>query len=129
MSPIWKEILLGVLGASGVFSFIMFLISRHDKKIETERQTDDELHEDIKTIKEDVEELNKKADKSERDNVRTQLLLLMACYPDNVSEIMECAKHYFVDMEGNWYLTPLFIEFVKSRKIAQPEWLLKNNTY
>lgn len=125
MNQTLVTILVAFLGASGIFSFIMFLIQRHDKKKSDNDTEKEEFRNDIKSIKDTLEELKDQAYKSERDNVRTQLLVLMADYPDNISELMECAEHYFKDMDGDWYLTPIFAKFLESREVARPEWLLK----
>lgn len=126
MSGIWRELLIAFLGASGVFSFAMFMITRHDKKKDTEKENEDAVRDELKSIMDLLQELKDQAFKNEKDNVRTQLLLLMADYPDNTAELLECAKHYFVDMDGDWYLTPIFAKFIEARDVAKPEWLLGN---
>lgn len=42
---------------------------------------------------------------------RSQLLTLMKNYPENEEEIMKVAKYYFNDLDGDWYMTSLFIEW------------------
>lgn len=42
---------------------------------------------------------------------RSQLLTLMKNYPENEEEIMKVAKYYFKDLNGDWYMTSLFIEW------------------
>ena len=133
MSGIWRELIIAFLGASGVFSFIMFMITRHDKKKDAEKENEkdqafkeEEIRDELKSIMDLLQELKDQAFKNEKDNVRTQLLVLMADYPDNTAELLECAKHYFVDMDGDWYLTPIFAKFIEARDVAKPEWLLGN---
>lgn len=53
----------------------------------------------------------------EQDSARTQLLTLMSSYPDNESEIMKVAYHYFHDLNGDWYMTELFSEWATARDI------------
>jgi len=60
--------------------------------------------------------------KLEKDSVRMQILLLIHDYPDDQAEILECAQHYFSDLHGDWYLTPVFNRWLISRKIGQPDW-------
>ena len=124
MSELWQEVIIALLGASGIFSFVMFMITRHDKKIDTKNESDKEIRDELKTIMDLLEDLRDQVDKNEKDNLRTQLLVLMADYPDNTAELLECAQHYFVDMDGNWYLTPIFAKFVEAHDIGKPEWLL-----
>lgn len=58
----------------------------------------------------------------EKDTCRTQLLLLMADYPREHSEILTLARHYFADLKGDWYLTGIFNQFLQAEKIGRPEW-------
>lgn len=135
MSPIIITIIGSFLGSAGLFSFITFLIQRRDNKknrideiakmhsedVERLRKERDEM---IQGISEILNEIREQTQKNEKDNVRTQLLVLMADYADDTSELMHCAEHYFKDLKGNWYATPLFIKFLKEHGIAEPEWLL-----
>lgn len=146
MSPIIITIICAFLGSAGVFSFITFLVQRHDKKNDILLAMREEHKRDIQQVRDErveaIEMLRKERDelnhemrdilceikdqtiKNEKDNVRTQLLVLMADYPDNTSELMHCAEHYFKDLNGNWYATPLFAKFLSDKGIAAPEWLL-----
>lgn len=51
------------------------------------------------------------------DTTRSQLLTLMKNYPDNEEEIMKVAKYYFKDLNGDWYMTGLFIEWGEEKGI------------
>lgn len=153
MSPIIITIICAFLGSAGLFAFIQFLIQRHDNRTDVleeirkenaqmreEHQRDIEMLRDERLEADEIlrterDELNKEIHellsmikeqtlKNERDNVRVQLLLLMADYPDDVSELMHCAEHYFKELDGNWYATPLFVKYLRERGIAAPEWLL-----
>ena len=55
------------------------------------------------------------------DTTRNQLLILMKNYPDNEEEIMKVAKYYFRDLNGDWYMTSLFIEWGEERCIDVTE--------
>lgn len=124
MTSVIVTIICSFLGASGLFSLITFLIKRQDEKRDSKSVERQEIREELKSIRELLQELKDQGDKNEKDNVRTQLLLLMADYPEDVSELLECAEHYFVDMHGNWYLTSMFLNFLQKHDIADPEWLL-----
>jgi len=97
-----ETILIAVISAltsGGVLAFVQFLITRHDDR------------QDIKgTLK-----------KLEKDGLRTQLLLLIVMQPDEETEILKIAEHYFVKLKGNWYMTSLFSKWCKSRGL-KPEW-------
>lgn len=124
MSPIAITIICSVLGSAGLFSFITFLIKRHDARSSEIEELKDEIREEFSKQQDAMQELNDQIKRSERDSVRTQLLVLMADYSDDTSELMHCAEHYFKDLEGNWYATPLFVKFLREKGIAAPEWLL-----
>lgn len=51
------------------------------------------------------------------DTTRSQLLTLMKNYPDNEEEIMKVAKYYFKDLDGDWYMTSLFVEWGEEKGI------------
>ena len=87
-------------------------------------------HKLIRELKEEMDKTNERMDKieerqvtSEKDALRTQLLVLISDYPDNVEGIMEVARHYFVVLKGNWYMTALFNQWLEKNGIAKPEWL------
>lgn len=103
------EILLAVLGGGNLVLFVKFLIERHDRKIE---QADNEEREGIKN----------KLLVLEKDGLRTQLLLLILIRPDEQTEILRIAEHYFKVLKGDWYMTSIFNNWLKDSVIAEPEW-------
>lgn len=76
----------------------------------------------LKNIEDKLANIEKNQKQSEKDELRTQLLLLLADYPHESSEILKIAEHYFSDLEGNWYCTSLFNKWLEENNIAQPEW-------
>lgn len=105
------EVLLAAFASTGFFGLIQFFVKRHDDKKGT-----------AKHLTDSIQSLEKKIDRQERDSCRTQLLLLMAIYPDNVDEILKVAEHYFKDLQANWYMTSLFASWCKKRGIEIPAW-------
>ena len=105
------EIVLAAFASTGFFGLIQFLVARHDQKKGKAKQLTDA-----------IEGLKKKIDRQERDSCRTQLLLLMAIFPDNTDEILKVAEHYFRDLKANWYMTSLFAAWCKKRNIELPIW-------
>ena len=73
-----------------------------------------------------IDQLTKRQEYSEKDALRTQLLLMMSDYPDERQEIMRLAERYFSPppkgLAGNWYATALFNKWLIKNKIAKPEW-------
>lgn len=104
-----ENILLGVLGGGNLVLFIKFLIERHDRKKE---KADNKEQEGIKN----------KLTVLEKDGLRTQLLLLILIRPDEQTEILRIAEHYFEVLHGNWYMTSIFNNWLKAHDVAEPEW-------
>lgn len=103
-----ENIILGILGGGNLILFIKFLIERHDKKVE---KAEDKEKEHIQgTLK-----------KLEKDGLRTQLLLLILMKPEETSEILTLAQHYFVDLKGNWYMTSIFAKWCDEHDL-EPDW-------
>ncbi len=107
-------ILVAVVSSNGLVEVIRWLVNR--------RKKNDELIKRLDTFEENT---NSKLNKNEKDNVRTQLLVLMSDYPERLDEIMTAAHHYFVDLKANWYLTTIFKDWLKEKGIEIPDWLGK----
>jgi len=105
------DILLTALASSGFFGLIQFLVTRHDQKKGK-----------VKQLTDLIEGLKKKIDRQERDSCRTQLLLLMSDFPENVDEILKIGQHYFQDLKANWYMSTLFAKWCKKNNIELPDW-------
>lgn len=85
---------IAILGSGAFFSFLQFIITRHDiRKGWTAQNVD-----------------------------RLQLMVLIADYPRKVDEILKLAEHYFVELRGNSFLKELFADWLKSQNIQEPEW-------
>ena len=69
-----------------------------------------------------LDAINRSLEKAEKDTLRTQLLLMIADYPDNVEGIMAIGERYFGTLRGNWYATALFNGWLEDKDIAKPEW-------
>jgi len=105
-------IILAVLGSTGLFTFIQFLITHHDKKKGV-----------LAEIRKDIKEL-KQFNKDERlDLLRIQLMTLTHIHPENVMEIMEVAEEYFMKHNGNWYMSSLFKEYLEKQGMDVPLWM------
>lgn len=103
------NILLGLLGGGNLVLFIKFLIERHDRKKEMAENKEQE------GIKNKLLVL-------EKDGLRTQLLLLILIRPDEQTEILRIAEHYFKVLHGNWYMTSIFNNWLTAHDVAEPEW-------
>lgn len=103
-----ENLLIAVLGGGNLLLFIKFLVERYDRK--KERAEDKEREEFAKSLK-----------RLEKDGVRTQLLLLILLRPDEQTEILKIAEHYFVKLKANWYMTSVFGKWCDEKGL-EPDW-------
>ena len=96
---------ISAMTSGGVLAFLQFLISRNDDK---------------QGIKSTLKKL-------EKDGLRTQLLLMILMKPEEKKEILTLAQHYFVDLEGNWYMTDIFKKWLKEKGHSNPDWFQTEN--
>lgn len=107
-------IISGVLSGA-VFSFLQFLITRSDGRQEWRKGVDERLDK--------IEEQQKKdSKKTEKDNLRMQLLFLMYVTPDAKEEILQLADYYFRVLKADFYLTPLFQRWLIEHDMEIPTW-------
>ena len=108
-----QNLLIAVLGGGNLLLFIQFLIERVDKRKEKEEDRD---YSGIKST----------LIKLEKDGLRTQLLLLILMKPNEQTEILTIAEHYFkkppLGLGGNWYMTSMFKKWLEENKVGKPEW-------
>lgn len=76
----------------------------------------------LKNVETKLDQIDKRLIKTEKDELRTQLLLLLSDYPDNQEGILAIAQRYFGELHGNWYATSLFNHWLEENRIAKPEW-------
>lgn len=58
----------------------------------------------------------------EKDILRTQMLLMLSDFPEEKTEIMKLAEHYFSDLHGDWYMTDMFNKWLTDSGNSKPEW-------
>ena len=93
-------IVVAILGSS----LIQFLISRHDAR------------------KDKLEDIYKQLAKLEKDDVRVQMLIMLALHPENREQILILAEYYFHKLNGDWYMTDLFSDWLATNDIRIPGW-------
>lgn len=67
--------------------------------------------------------IKRKLDEQDLGITRVQILTLINNYPNRTDEIMKVSKHYFQELEGDWYMTDLFKDWLKEQDISTPYWL------
>ena len=99
-----KEMISGIVIAILSSGLIQFLVNRFDSK-------NDKLDKIISEQK-----------KTEKDQLRTQLLVMMTLMPNSHEEIMQLAQRYFGDLKGDWFYSSLFAKWIKENNIEKPIW-------
>lgn len=70
-----------------------------------------------------IDEIEKGQKKAEKDALRTQLIMMIADYPNEKSDILRLAEYYFDGLHGNWTATAIFNHWLETYcDGAKPEW-------
>lgn len=64
-----------------------------------------------------LEPIADKVSTIEMDTTRIQLITLIREDPDNTESILKIARHYFVDLSGDWYATAIFQDWCADKDI------------
>lgn len=113
------SIILAIIASSAaILTFIQFMITRHD----TKKGALTELTQAVDKVRDDVADLKESASKQEVDNCRQQLMLLIHISPNNAGDIIPLAFHYFVELQGDTYMTNLFANWLVEKSIDRPIW-------
>lgn len=83
-------IFASVLGSTGLFGLIQFLISRRDSK-----------DRDTAQIKAKLDTIENRCIRNELATTRLQLFFLLETQPDNEDAIETTAQRYFIELDGN----------------------------
>ena len=77
----------------------------------------------LKTIEEKLDVIEKNQQTAEKDALRTQLIMMIADYPEEKTDILKLGQHYFKDLDGNWTATALFNRWLETHcDGVKPEW-------
>lgn len=116
----YTPIILGVLGILFGNGLIQFLITRHDNGKK------ENIDAKLKPLESKLDKLLDEQKKSEKDALRTQLLVMMTVLPNNHEEIMTLAQRYFNELKGDWFYSSLFAKWLKENDIEKPLWFTKD---
>lgn len=112
------DILIAVIGSGtlGILITKIFdLISERNKLKEKQKEDQENVHKELAEIKAAVK-LN------EKDNLRTQLMVMIKDYPYETTDILRLGEHYFKDLNGNWVLTDIFGSWAAGQGVIVPTW-------
>lgn len=113
------ELLVGLVGAVIGSGIIQFFVTRHDNKKK------ESIEEKLKPIESKLDKIIDEQKTSEKDALRTQLLVMMTTLPNNHEEIMTLAERYFGQLKGDWFYSSLFAKWLKENDIEKPIWFEK----
>ena len=65
-------------------------------------------------------------DRQELDLCKIQIMCLIKDYPQKAPEILDLAKIYFCELDGDTYITDLFNDWLIDRKIEPPAWFVEH---
>lgn len=107
-----QETILAVVGAVLGSGLIQFLITRHDQN-------------KANPLEQKIDKILEEQKKTEKDQLRTQLLVMMNMMPNNHEEIMTLAERYFKELKGDWFYSSLFSKWLKENNVEKPMWFDK----
>lgn len=76
----------------------------------------------LKKIEEKLTEIEKNQKTAEKDALRTQLIMMIADYPDEKTDILRLGEYYFHRLDGNWIAKAIFNKWLEEHNVAKPEW-------
>lgn len=77
----------------------------------------------LSKIEEKVDKISEAQKIAEKDALRTQLIMMIASYPDEKTDILRLAEYYFDGLHGNWTATAIFNRWLTEYcEGVRPEW-------
>lgn len=77
----------------------------------------------LAAIEKKLGEIEKNQQTAEKDALRTQLLMMIASYPEERTDILRLAEYYFHKLEGNWIAKAIFCKWLEEYcDGVKPEW-------
>ena len=100
------SIFVAILGSTALFSFLQYMITRHDKK-----------HDSMSSCKAQLDRIEKKCDRNELATTRLQLFFLIKTQPSNEDAIEATAQRYFIELNGNAEAWAPFYKWATDRNV------------
>lgn len=95
-----ESIILGILSSSALATVIASVIQFFTNRVGRLKKIEEKLN----TI-----EANQKT--AEKDALRTQLIMMIADYPEEKTDILRLGQHYFEKLHGNWVASDIFVRW------------------
>lgn len=122
MDNVIVTLIVAVLSSGALSALINgFFQSRRDK-----RSKENGLESKVDALTKKQTEINDRLILSEKDALRTQLMVLIKDYPDEKTDILRLGETYFSKLGGNWILTDIFAKWCKDSGTQLPPWFKEN---
>lgn len=112
-----EYIITFVCGGTAIKLLELFF-QRKDKK----EDKNNEVLQAINEIKADVNQVKNDMQLQKQNQLRTEMLVMMNHYENETFEIMRLAHKYFVEEGGDFTMTSIFSQFLKTHNIEKPLW-------
>lgn len=106
MNDTTLTILIALLGSSGLFTTIQFLLNKYFNKKDKTNETSQLLF-----------TLRKRIHLSELSDSRTQLLILINHYHDNHYAILKEAENYFCTLKGDSWMIEILTKWAEEENV------------
>ena len=107
-----QTIILAIIGSGALSTLISAIITA----VSNRKGRLKKIEEKLTTI-----EANQKM--AEKDALRTQLLMMIASYPEEKTDILRLAEYYFHRLDGNWIAKAIFNKWLEEYANGiKPEW-------
>jgi len=113
------QLIITSIVGTGLLTTVINIISN---AIQNRKSRLKNVEEQLNKVEQQLSEIQDKQKLSEKDALRTQLLLMISDYPEETMDILKLAEHYFNNLHGNWTATLVFNHWLQKRGIAKPEW-------
>lgn len=77
----------------------------------------------LSALADEQKEIRDLVKQQEKDSLRTELKLMISDFPEEETDILRLAEHYFVKLDGNWTMSNIFTRWCKDRNIELPPWV------
>ena len=122
MENVTLTIVVALLSSGALSALITGLF----QYLQTKKSKKDGLESKVGEIVADQKKIMDAQKKHEGDIVRVELKMMIADFPDDESDILRLAEHYFKDLHGNWVMATIFKKWLSERNLKLPNWFEDN---
>lgn len=91
--------------------------------LKAKRSKKDGVESKLSALIEEQKDIRTLIKRQEKDALRTELKLMISDFPDEETDILRLAEHYFKDLNGNWTMANIFTRWCKEKGIDLPAWV------